>query len=102
MPFSSRAPGERLAQIDPENEAAHRALMQRELASGNRAAALRWYAHLREALQQGLGVSPDAQTQALYQRCIAGLQAAGLQTGTMADSPVVERNFLQFSLRASS
>ena len=55
---------ERLAQIDPEDEAAHRALMQRELAAGNRAAALRWYAHLREALQQGLGVSPDAQTQA--------------------------------------
>lgn len=68
---------ERLAQIDPEDEAAHRALMQRELASGNRAAALRWYAHLREALQQGLGVSPDAQTQALYQRCIAGLHASG-------------------------
>ncbi len=68
---------ERLAQIDPEDEAAHRALMQRELAGGNRAAALRWYAHLREALQQGLGVSPDAQTQALYERCIAGLQVAG-------------------------
>lgn len=68
---------ERLAQSDPEDEAAHRALMQRELANGNRAAALRWYAHLREALQQGLGVLPDAQTQALYMRCIAGLQAAG-------------------------
>jgi len=68
---------ERLAQVDPEDEAAHRALMQRELAAGNRAAALRWYAHLREALHQGLGVSPDAQTQALYERCIAGLQAAG-------------------------
>ena len=68
---------ERLAQLDPEDEAAHRALMQGELAAGNRAAALRWYAHLREALQQGLGVSPDAQTQALYERCIAGLQVAG-------------------------
>lgn len=68
---------ERLAQMDPEDEAAHRALMQRELAVGNRAAALRWYAHLREALQQGLGVSPDKQTQALYERCIAGLQASG-------------------------
>ncbi len=68
---------ERLAQLDPEDEPAHRALMQRELAAGNRAAALRWYAHLREAMQQGLGVSPDAQTQALYERCIAGLQAAG-------------------------
>ena len=68
---------ERLAQLDPEDEPAHRALIQRELAAGNRAAALRWYAHLREALQQGLGVSPDAQTQALYERCIAGLQTVG-------------------------
>ncbi len=68
---------ERLTEINPEDEAAHRALMQRELAAGNRSAALRWYAKLREALQQGLGVSPDAQTQALYERCIAGLQAAG-------------------------
>lgn len=68
---------ERVAQLDPEDEAAHRALMQRELAAGNRAAALRWYAHLREALQKGLGVSPNAQTQALYERCISGLQVAG-------------------------
>lgn len=68
---------ERLAQLDPEDEPAHRALMQRELAAGNRAAALRWYAHLREGLRQGLGISPDAQTQALYERCIAGLQATG-------------------------
>ncbi len=67
---------ERVAQLDPEDEAAHRALMQRELVAGNRAAALRWYARLREALQNGLGVSPNAQTQALYERCISGLQVA--------------------------
>jgi len=68
---------ERLAQLEPENEPAHRALMQRELDSGNRAAALRWYAHLREALQHSLGVVPDALTEALYERCVASLQAAG-------------------------
>ena len=68
---------EQLAQQDPEDEPAHRALMQRELAAGNRAAALRWYAHLREALQHGLGVAPDAQTEALYERCIAGLRTTG-------------------------
>lgn len=68
---------ERLAQLAPEDEPAHRALMQRELSAGNRAAALRWYAHLREALQVSLGVAPDAQTEALYERCIAGLQAMG-------------------------
>jgi len=68
---------ERLAQLEPEDEPAHRALMQRELDAGNRAAALRWYAHLREALQHTLGVTPDAQTEALYGRCVAGLQAVG-------------------------
>lgn len=65
---------QRLAELEPTDEPAHRALMQRELDAGNRAAALRWYAHLREALHDALGIAPDAQTEALYQRCIAGLQ----------------------------
>ena len=66
-----------VAQLEPTDEAAHRALMQRELQAGNRAAALRWYAHLREALQESLGVAPDRQTEVLYERCIAGLQSTG-------------------------
>ncbi|AOW14433.1 hypothetical protein LPB72_03125 [Hydrogenophaga crassostreae] len=68
---------ERLAQHEPTDEAAHRALMQRELEAGNRAAALRWYSRLRESLQQSLRVTPDARTEALYERCVAGLQADG-------------------------
>jgi DNA-binding SARP family transcriptional activator len=66
-----------LARLEPTDEAAHRALMQRELAAGNRAAALGWYAHLREALQETLGVAPDRQTDLLYERCVAGLQSTG-------------------------
>lgn len=68
---------ERLARHEPTDEAAHRALMQRELEAGNRAAALRWYSRLRESLQQSLGVTPDARTEAVYERCVAGLQAVG-------------------------
>lgn len=68
---------ERLAQQEPTDEPAHRALMQRELEAGNRAAALRWYSRLRESLQQALGVTPDAHTEAVYQRCVAGLQVVG-------------------------
>lgn len=68
---------EKLARLEPEDEPAHRALMQRELEAGNRAAALRWYAHLREALQQSLGIGPDRQTEALYERCVAGLVPSG-------------------------
>jgi DNA-binding SARP family transcriptional activator/tetratricopeptide (TPR) repeat protein len=67
---------ERLAQVEPGDEPAHRELMTAELAVGNRAAAIRWYAHLREALQRDFGVLPDPQTEAVYQRCVAGLQPA--------------------------
>jgi DNA-binding SARP family transcriptional activator/tetratricopeptide (TPR) repeat protein len=65
---------ERLAQVEPGDEPAHREMMAAALAGGNRAAAIRWYAHLRESLQRDFGVLPDAQTEALYQRCVAGLQ----------------------------
>lgn len=68
---------ERLAQQEPTDEPAHRALMQRELEAGNRAAALRWYSRLRESLQQSLGVTPEPRTEAVYARCVAGLQATG-------------------------
>lgn len=68
---------ERLAEHEPTDEPAHRALMQRELEAGNRCAALRWYSHLKEALQQSLGMTPDARTEAMYERCVAGLQSLG-------------------------
>lgn len=64
---------ERLARLEPTDEPAHRALMEQALDKGQRVAALQWYARLREALQSELGVAPDAATQALYERCIAGL-----------------------------
>ncbi len=67
---------ERLAQEEPGDEPAHRELMAAELAAGNRAVAIRWYAHLREALQRDFGVLPDSQTEAVYQRCLEGLQPA--------------------------
>ncbi|MEO6030944.1 MAG: AAA family ATPase [Burkholderiaceae bacterium] len=68
---------ERLAQAEPTDEPAHRALMSVEFAAGNRAAAIRWYAHLREALQQAFAITPDRDTEALYEACVAGLQPAG-------------------------
>ncbi len=71
---------ERLARLEPSDEHAHRELMAHELAAGNRAAALRWYARLREALQHELGVAPDRDTEALYAQCVAGLKQAGPAT----------------------
>ncbi|MEO5697589.1 MAG: AAA family ATPase [Burkholderiaceae bacterium] len=67
----------RLAQESPTDEPAHRELMAAELATGNRAAAIRWYARLREALQQELAITPDRDTEALYDQCVAGLQPSG-------------------------
>ncbi|TSA15738.1 MAG: hypothetical protein D4R79_00175 [Comamonadaceae bacterium] len=67
---------ERLAQVEPGDEPAHMELMAAELAAGNRAAAIRWYAHLREALQRDFGVLPDPRTEAVYQRCVVGLLPA--------------------------
>jgi DNA-binding SARP family transcriptional activator/tetratricopeptide (TPR) repeat protein len=68
---------EQLAETEPTDEPAHRELIRRELAAGNRAAAIRWYSRLRGALQQMLGVSPDRETEALYDRCVAGLRRSG-------------------------
>ncbi len=65
---------ERLAEAEPTDEEAHRELMRQALARGNRAAALRWYARVRAALQSALGVAPDRATEALYEECVAGLQ----------------------------
>ncbi len=68
---------ERLAEAEPTDEPAHRELMRRALAAGNRPAAIRWYSRLRSALAQTLGVAPDRETEALYDRCVAGLLHAG-------------------------
>lgn len=72
-----RASGQwdRLAELDPTDEPAHRELMRRELGAGNRPAAIRWYARLRSALHDTLGVAPDRDTESLYAQCVAGLQA---------------------------
>lgn len=65
---------ERLVQEEPTDEAAHLALMRAELQAGRRSAALRWYGHLRDHLQQALGVKPGPQVEALYRECVAGVQ----------------------------
>lgn len=67
---------ERLVEIDPSDERAHRELMAAALAAGNRPAAIRWYGRLRTNLERELGVPPDAASRALYEECVAGLDPA--------------------------
>ncbi|MEJ2856906.1 MULTISPECIES: AfsR/SARP family transcriptional regulator [unclassified Saccharothrix] len=62
---------ERLLEWDETDEEAHRALMRRHLAAGRRREALRQYERLRRALRERIGVSPDAETVALYESALA-------------------------------
>ena len=65
---------ERLVREEPTDEAAHGQLMREELAAGRRSSALRWYGHLRDHLQQTLGVRPGPEVEALYRECVAGME----------------------------
>ncbi len=64
----------RAASVDPTDEPAHRELMRLELERGNRPAAIRAYGRLISALRQELGVAPGAETRAVYDQCVAGLE----------------------------
>jgi DNA-binding SARP family transcriptional activator/predicted negative regulator of RcsB-dependent stress response len=78
----SAARWERLLEVDPTNEEAHRALMRAHFDAGNRQAAMRQFERLRRALHDELGVSPDEGTVALYQQVLA---AEGAQPPTPAE-----------------
>jgi DNA-binding SARP family transcriptional activator/tetratricopeptide (TPR) repeat protein len=65
---------ERLVQEEPTDEPAHLALMRAELTAGRRSAALRWYVHLRDHLQQSLSLKPGPNVDALYRECVEGLE----------------------------
>lgn len=65
---------ERLVEIEPTDEAACRELMRAAIEAGRRHVAIRWYERLRIALIRELGVRPDAETRALYERCTSGVR----------------------------
>jgi DNA-binding SARP family transcriptional activator len=57
--------------LDPTNEHAHRALMKQYLDAGKRREAIRQFEQLRDALREHIGVGPDPDTVALYERVLA-------------------------------
>ncbi|MEA2470434.1 MAG: hypothetical protein QOE38_1433, partial [Thermoleophilaceae bacterium] len=65
---SALALARRRAERDPLSEEAHRALMTRQAAAGDRAAALLTYERLAERLRRELAVAPSAATRALATR----------------------------------
>ncbi len=60
------AAGQRLLDLDPLGEDAHRALMRRYAESGEIGAALRQYEKCREILQRELSARPSPETEALH------------------------------------
>jgi adenylate cyclase len=68
----------RLLELEPLMESAHRQLMRLLEYSGQRTAALEAYRHLEDLLDREMGVEPEAETQALYER----LQAGDLEQST--------------------
>jgi len=62
----------RQIELEPWREDAHRQLMQALAASGDRAAALSAYERCRQVLEAELGIDPDEETHALYERIRAG------------------------------
>ena len=61
---------DRVLDLDPTEERAHRALMAGHLAAGRRREAIRQFERLRTALRERIGVGPDPQTIALYQEVL--------------------------------
>ncbi len=62
---------DRLAEEEPTDERAARALMRAHLEIGERREAIRRFERLREALRDQLGVGPDPATVALYEDVLA-------------------------------
>ena len=65
-----------LAEADPTDESAHRALMREHFSAGRLHAAIRQFQRLRTILARDVGVLPSAQTVGLY-REIVGTAASG-------------------------
>lgn len=62
---------ERALEVDPVDEEAHRALMQRALDAGDRQRAVRQFERLRSRLRADLGLGPDRASVALYEEALA-------------------------------
>ena len=64
-PEALRILAERLRELEPQDEAATRALMALDIAAGNKAAALDHYRRLWEVLDEEFDIEPSAETQSL-------------------------------------
>jgi DNA-binding SARP family transcriptional activator len=68
--FKAATEWDRVLEIDPADEEAHRALMERSLDAGDRTGAIRQFDRLRERLRTDLGMGPDQTSIALYEKAL--------------------------------
>ena len=61
---------QRVLQLDPTDEVSHRELMRRYYEDGRRHEAIRQFERLRDTLREFIGVGPDPDTIALYERIL--------------------------------
>jgi DNA-binding SARP family transcriptional activator len=62
---------EELLEVDPTEEEAYRALMQRAIDAGDRSAAIRQFERLRDRLRADLGIGPDKASVTVYEQALA-------------------------------
>ena len=83
---------QRLLGIDPLHEAAYRRMMQLHALNGERTAALHVYQSCVARLQQELGVKPDEETHAIYQRILHQESSTALPAKLLFDTPLIGRS----------
>jgi DNA-binding SARP family transcriptional activator len=87
----------RLLELDPLNEASHRALMRLYAEAGNRALAIKQYETCREALRAELGLKPEAETDDLLEEIRASVTNRAAKGRTGGPAPEGPRSFFGMS-----
>jgi TolB-like protein/DNA-binding SARP family transcriptional activator len=83
------ATAQRLLQLDPMREEAHRALMRLYASEGDRAQALRQYQLCRDLLWRELSVKPEPETEGLFSEIKSATSAVPVSRSSPAEAPVL-------------
>lgn len=82
---------QQILRVDPLHEATYRRLIRLYALNEDRAAALRTYHTCVTQLREELGIDPDEETQAVYERLLNGVSLTPLQPELAAYAPFVGR-----------
>lgn len=91
---------DRLLDLEPHQEAAHRLRMTLLVRDGRRDAALQQYETCRQLLQHDLGIAPDSETTALYERIHSATPARAFVALTPALPLIGREHELAYALDA--